>query len=692
MSFLPLGTPRPTPYAYDGASAPTAGNNGFRDPNTALTWLAWERGITQVNPTRIVSWRTYSDAGSWSAEYAAGQRTLGAGDVHGVPAISGVLNSGFVFGFYGSHNSALNYFVNVNANDPSLTRDSDTIAGVHTFPTLVSDTTNIYLFDSTTGTDGGLQNTIELSVCSPSGSTLNAGAFSKLVYAYINSGSPGWLYPGSAVNSPDGTEVWFTCSYAPTFAGVVSTTYLFRCVKATGAIKNYSGSTTVAAGSLPITSSNIASFLLESGTDLGDGGATLVFDSNGNPHVAWAVGSNGSNAVIYHGVGNGTTFGSELVYTYANTDVSPQAVEIAMVATSGGGIDFYFGDGAAQYSLGAFSQSGDGASGNILTCSRDSGGTYTPVRRFLSMAVQGLDDVVAVANGSSNLQITFSEVSFDYTTLSGALRCYAFGKGSGFVGASQPSRSSQATSFLARLPGNLSLNQINAYAELIDGLVLDGVFALLDALYVFTSETQTAANLNLISSSYPITATGSPTFTASHGYSGCTNTTKYLDPAFNPSTVVGAQFAQNSASFGILTLDIPSGSGVTAIGQVSAGAGQSYLIPGFSGAIYGGANLAVDTDTGSSIAAHSGLYAITRTGSGSCLKVYDNSETQISFSLTETSAAPQNNKILIGSSGGAAYGSWPQNLAAAFIGGGLTINQIHSLAVRMSIYLDQVAL
>ena len=54
-------------------------------------------------------------------------------------------------------------------------------------------------------------------------------------------------------------------------------------------------------------------------------------------------------------------------------------------------------------------------------------------------------------------------------------------------------------------------------ATLIDGLVADGVWAKLDALYVLAQQNATDALLNLVGTSYSLT--GTATFTAYKGFS-----------------------------------------------------------------------------------------------------------------------------------------------------------------------------
>src|SRR5882672_2331491 len=105
----------------------------------------------------------------------------------------------------------------------------------------------------------------------------------------------------------------------------------------------------------------------------------------------------------------------------------------------------------------------------------------------------------------------------------------------------------QTTAFLARTSG-LSGTETAAYKVLINGLVADGVFSLLDALYIFATNTTTTANLNLISTSFGLTGATPPTFTVDQGYTG-NGTTQFLDTGYVSSTA-GLNLTQNNASIG----------------------------------------------------------------------------------------------------------------------------------------------
>lgn len=101
---------------------------------------------------------------------------------------------------------------------------------------------------------------------------------------------------------------------------------------------------------------------------------------------------------------------------------------------------------------------------------------------------------------------------------------------------------SQATAFLAR-NGNAHPTETTA---LICGLVTDGVFAKLDTLYIFATDTSAHALLNLVSTSFNASLIGAPTFTADRGFTGTGALTAVVDTGFNPSTAAGL-YTQNSA-------------------------------------------------------------------------------------------------------------------------------------------------
>ena len=145
--------------------------------------------------------------------------------------------------------------------------------------------------------------------------------------------------------------------------------------------------------------------------------------------------------------------------------------------------------------------------------------------------------------------------SVDSWTLQATAASQKYAPPSGFVawdGGAAPTHSPQALAYLARtVGGNEGGNGANI-ATLIDGLVSDGVWAKLDALYVLAQQNATDALLNLVGTSYSLTpGTFSDeraiTFTPYQGYSGFISG---MDSGFNPAAAPSPNFTQNSASIG----------------------------------------------------------------------------------------------------------------------------------------------
>jgi hypothetical protein len=138
----------------------------------------------------------------------------------------------------------------------------------------------------------------------------------------------------------------------------------------------------------------------------------------------------------------------------------------------------------------------------------------------------------------------------------------------------------QATTYLARTTGGNEGGNAAPITALICGLVADGVWAKLDALYVLAQQNQADARLNLISASYPLV--GTPPFTAYQGFYNFVTAASFLDTGFNSTTAVGAHYTQNSASFSTWDYSVTvSGTGPT----IGSGA-TSHMFPEFAGGVF----------------------------------------------------------------------------------------------------------
>src|SRR5215469_5596790 len=118
--------------------------------------------------------------------------------------------------------------------------------------------------------------------------------------------------------------------------------------------------------------------------------------------------------------------------------------------------------------------------------------------------------------------------------------------------------SSQSAAFLARATDVVSITDKTNYDTMITGLVTDGVWSKLDALYIFAAVDRTTALLNLVSNTFNCTEHGTINFSAYQGYTG-DSSTFYLDSGFTPNAG-GTLFSLNSANLGAYqTLALTSG-------------------------------------------------------------------------------------------------------------------------------------
>ncbi len=246
----------------------------------------------------------------------------------------------------------------------------------------------------------------------------------------------------------------------------------------------------------------------------------------------------------------------------------------------------------------------------------------------------------------------------------------------------------QTTAFLARTSG-LSGAEIAAYKNLINGLVSDGVFSLLDALYIFATNTTTTANLNLISTSFGLTGATPPTFIADQGYTG-NGTTQFLDTGFIPSSS-GVAYTLNNASVGVY--DLTNVAGGTSHNTIGANDGNQVFIANNQNAsqTFFGVNDSFPSVTGPNTT--QGFWVATRTSS-SVQAVYRNGNTTaLGTDATASSALPTVSIYIMAknqSGSGTAFSN--NQLSAAFIGGGLSAAQQQLISNRINAYMTAFAI
>ena len=133
---------------------------------------------------------------------------------------------------------------------------------------------------------------------------------------------------------------------------------------------------------------------------------------------------------------------------------------------------------------------------------------------------------------------------------------------------SDPCVTTQANQYITRLAspptGSIRIAQCN----FINQLVFAGVWSTQDAIYLFANTNDANALTNLVSSSYTATRSNGGFSTSSAGYS--LTTANYINTNFNPSTVVGTNFTQNSASIAVYSnTGAPASGSQILVGQLS---------------------------------------------------------------------------------------------------------------------------
>jgi len=108
--------------------------------------------------------------------------------------------------------------------------------------------------------------------------------------------------------------------------------------------------------------------------------------------------------------------------------------------------------------------------------------------------------------------------------------------------------SSEALALFARFTTPPTYARSVLINNLINSLIVSGVWRQLDALYVMAAADSQAARLNWKADFFNLTAVSSPTFTADRGYAG-DGVASYLDTGYTLSTSNG-RYTQNVASMG----------------------------------------------------------------------------------------------------------------------------------------------
>lgn len=252
----------------------------------------------------------------------------------------------------------------------------------------------------------------------------------------------------------------------------------------------------------------------------------------------------------------------------------------------------------------------------------------------------------------------------------------------------------EATTFLARTSG-LSGTETSAYTTMICGMVTDGVWSKLDALYIFATNSTTTANLNLKSTSFTVTettGTNSPTFTTDQGYTAASSAQKVLDTALIPSAG-GLNYTLNSAGIGVYVRNNRTTNANTyIIGMTNGNAVQLQLLNG--GLTTSDLNDSAFPQTANTTTQGSWFLSRTAASGAAAMVLYQNGSafgtyTSASASIPATCgiyilARSQTGSCTVGGQ------AVSDQVAAAWIGGGFNATEVSNFSARLNAYMTAV--
>jgi len=249
----------------------------------------------------------------------------------------------------------------------------------------------------------------------------------------------------------------------------------------------------------------------------------------------------------------------------------------------------------------------------------------------------------------------------------------------------------EATAFLTRANAIVFIDAAHttAYNNLICGLVEDGTYSKLDALYILATQSDGGsppadgvAKLNLIKDSFNLVRNGMCAFAPDKGIA-CDGATGFFDTQFNLSTT-GVSFSRDNASLGVYDRTSTTNNG-TVFGAFVDANNSTVINLNFGGALYFRINSAFDAPV-VPISNTQGFWIGTRTGASN-VAVYRNGN-EIASSTTPSTGVPPLSMYLCASNfNGAAAGFVPDEVAAFFIGAALNKTQAAGISVRINQFL-----
>jgi hypothetical protein len=250
--------------------------------------------------------------------------------------------------------------------------------------------------------------------------------------------------------------------------------------------------------------------------------------------------------------------------------------------------------------------------------------------------------------------------------------------------------STLATAFYNRLRTYMTaVGVVNPLQQLINGLIEDGIFELLDRLWVFAQPTEAEELVDLVAGA-TATAVNSPTFIANQGYAG-DGATSYIDSLFNPITA-GGNYLQDSATAGAYVRNNrTTPDNTTVLGL--AGAGDILLSP--LGNNFGGSDFIYEVNSTTAVGSHPAetstraSWLMTRTGAAASA-AYKNGTSLDTDTASSGAITSANIFIFAFNNGGTPQRFSSDQVAAVYFGAGFNDIQAANLMARLNTYMTAI--
>lgn len=237
--------------------------------------------------------------------------------------------------------------------------------------------------------------------------------------------------------------------------------------------------------------------------------------------------------------------------------------------------------------------------------------------------------------------------------------------------------------------GTVSAERLGLVATLVDQLTTAGVWAKLDRLWLLAAENAIAGRTDVVANTLA-TFVNVPLFTIDRGMTG-NGTTSYMNTLFVPSVGTN-KYLQNSAHVGFYNRTNQAALGMITMGAANSGiAAQLEIILKWSdGMMYLSLNDAGDHAGVAGAADTSGIWISSRIAAGTA-SLYRNATLFASNGQASTGvpnfAVPVDAGI---NATGTAFAFATNQIAAAFIGGGLTAPEVAAFTTALQTYMTAI--